>query len=99
MAGVKNNPSDYGCEILLEKTTLEKASDVNYPTDAYIVRYKVDDKDLIDLTRTGKLTSLFDMYYDNHGKNVIQKIEFGRGNRDPKMWGIKTPPKKKRLKG
>ena len=95
----KDKAAEYGCEVLLENTTMEKASSVDFPTDAYIVRYKLDDKDCIDLTRTGKLTSLFDMYYDTHGKNVIQKIDFGRGNRDPKMWGIKSPPKKKRLKG
>ena len=93
----KEKASEYGCEILLEKTTLDKALDVNFPSDAYIVRYKLEDKELIDLTRTGKLTSLFDMYFDMHGKNVIDKIEFGKGNRDPKLWGIKTPsPKKKR---
>lgn len=96
MSQTKTNPSDYGCEILLEKTTLDKALDVKYPTDAYIVRYKIDGKEMIDLTRTGKLTSLFDLYYDIHGTNVIDKIEFGCGNRDPKLWGLKTPPKKKR---
>ena len=95
----KEKAFEYGCEVLLEKTTMEKASSVDFPTDAYIIKYKIDEKECIDLTRTGKLSSLFDMYYDIHGKNVIQKIDFGRGNRDPKMWGMKTPPKKKRLKG
>ena len=95
----KEKAFEYGCEVLLEKTTMEKASGVDFPTDAYIIKYKIDEKECIDLTRTGKLSSLFDMYYDIHGKNVIQKIDFGRGNRDPKMWGMKTPPKKKRLKG
>ena len=71
----KDKAAEYGCEVLLENTTIDKALDVNFPTDAYIVRYKLDDKDCIDLTRTGKLTSLFDMYYDTHGKNVIEKIE------------------------
>ena len=36
------NPEDYSCEILLEKTTPEKAKDTSFPTDAYNVRYVVD---------------------------------------------------------
>jgi len=28
------NPEDYSCEILLEKTTPEKAKDTSFPTDA-----------------------------------------------------------------
>ena len=35
-------PSNYGCEILLEKTTLEKAKDKSFPTDAYLIWY-IDD--------------------------------------------------------
>ena len=30
-------PSDYSCEILLEKTTKDKAEDKKFPSDAYIV--------------------------------------------------------------
>ena len=32
---VKFNPSDYWCEIILEKTTREKAEDKQFPTDAF----------------------------------------------------------------
>jgi len=35
----KIQPSDYSCQIILEKTTEEKATDKSFPTDAYIVRY------------------------------------------------------------
>ena len=35
-------PEDYSCEILLEKTTPEKAKDSSFPTDAYNVTYTVD---------------------------------------------------------
>ena len=39
---VKNlNPSDYGCQILLEKTTLDSANDKSFPTDAKLVWYVV----------------------------------------------------------
>ena len=95
----KEKAFEYGCEVLLENTTMEKASGVDFPTDAYIIKYKIDEKECIDLTRTGKLSSLFDMYYDIHGKNVIKKIDFGSGNRDTKMRVMKTPQKKKIMKG
>ena len=39
---VKFNPSDYWCEIILEKTTREKAEDKQFPTDAFNVFYVVD---------------------------------------------------------
>ena len=40
----KINPSDYDCQILLEKTTIEIANDKSYPTDARLVWYIVDGK-------------------------------------------------------
>ncbi len=33
----KFNPSDYSCEVLLEKTTMEKARDPKFPSDAFNV--------------------------------------------------------------
>mgnify|MGYP000524013470 CR=1 FL=1 len=89
-------PSKYGCEILLEKTELEKTKDKSFPTDARIITYIVDGKTYIDLTRCRKVVDLFDMYYDKYGKGAVQKIEFGYGTINPKMWGYKKPDKKKR---
>ncbi len=86
------NPTDYGCQILLEKTTLEAANDKSFPTDARLIWYIENDKVCIDLTRCRKVVNLFDMYYDKYGKNSIQKIDFGYGTVNPKLWGIK--PKK-----
>ena len=43
--------SDYGCQILQEKTTLEKANDRSLPTDAKLIWYVVDGVEYIDLTR------------------------------------------------
>ena len=39
---VKFNPSDYWCDIILEKTTQEKALDRSLPTDAFNVTYVVE---------------------------------------------------------
>ena len=41
----KFKPSDYSCEILLEKTTADKANDKSFPTDAFNITYEVDGKD------------------------------------------------------
>lgn len=89
-------PKEYGCEILLESTTLEKVNDPSFPYDAYLVWYKKDGKDCLDLTRCYKKTNLFDMYYDKYGPNSLQRIDFGFGKISPKLWGYKKPEKKKR---
>jgi hypothetical protein len=89
------SPHNYGCEILLEKTTLERAKDSSFPNDAYLIWYLNDDKDCIDLVR-GTRVRIFDMYYDKYGPGAIKKIDFGYGRTNPKLWGYKQPEKKKR---
>jgi hypothetical protein len=88
-------PHEYGCEVLLEKTTLEKAKDTSFPNDAYLIWYKLYEETYIDLVR-GSRVRIFDMYYDRYGTGVIQKIDFGYGRTNPKLWGYKQPEKKKR---
>jgi len=88
-------PFKYGCEILLERTTLEKAKDTSFPNDAYLIWYTIDETQYIDLTR-GTRVRIFDMYYDKYGPSSIQKIDFGYGRCNPKLWGYKQPEKKKR---
>ena len=86
------NPSTYGCQILQEKTTLEQANDRSLPNDARLIWYIVDGVEYVDLTRCTKTSQLFDMYYDRYGPGSVQKIDFGFGTVNPKLWGIK--PKK-----
>ena len=88
-------PSTYGCEILLEKTTVNQAKDPSFPNDAYLIWYKVKGEECIDLVR-GTRVRIFDMYYDRFGPGAIQKIDFGYGRTNPKLWGIKQPEKKKK---
>jgi len=90
------NPSDYSCQILLEKTTLEEANDKTFPNDARLIWYVVDGVEHIDLTRCRKTVELFDMYYDKYGKGAVQKIDFGYGQANPKLWGNKPKKDKKR---
>lgn len=88
-------PSAYGCEVLLEQTTLERAKDSSFPNDAKLIWYSLDGKQYIDLVR-GTRTRVFDMYYDKYGPGAIQKIDFGYGTVNPKMWGYKSTEKKKK---
>ena len=88
-------PSSYGCDILLENTTIEQAKDSSFPNDAYLIWYIVDEKESIDLVR-GKRSDIFDMYYDKYGPGAVQKIDFGYGRTNPKLWGYKQPEKKKK---
>lgn len=94
----KINPYDYSCQMILEKTTLEKSKDPKLPSDAYNVTYIVDGKEHLDVTRSGKQSNVFDFYYDKYGKGSVQKIEWGYGNVNPNQYGYKTPEKKKKRK-
>ena len=89
-------PSDYGCQILQEKTTLEAANDKSLPNDARLIYYIEDGIQYIDLTRCKKTVQLFDMYYDKYGPGSVQKIDFGFGTMNPKLWGNKPKKDKKR---
>ena len=95
----KINPKDYSCEVILEKTTRDKANDRKLPSDAFNVYYIVDGEDRLDVTRSGKMVNLFDFYYDKYGKESIKKIDYGQGTVNPSQWGYKSPEKKKRRKG
>ncbi len=90
---VKINPSDYWCDIILEKTTREKAEDRGLPTDAFNVTYVVEGETRLDVTRSEKMANVFDLYYDRYGKGAIQKIDYGHGTIRPN--GVKKIPQKK----
>ncbi len=92
----KIQAADYSCEILLEKTTEEKAKDKSFPTDAFLVRYVENGTQYLDVTRCYKMVNIFDMYYDKYGKGAVQSIEFGHGTIKPNQYGYKSPEKKKR---
>ena len=95
---VKFDPSEYSCEIILEKTTKDKAQDRKFPSDAFNVTYVVDGEERLDVTRSGKQSNVFDMYYDRYGKDALKRIDWGYGTVNPSTWGYKSPEKKKRRK-
>ena len=95
----KINPADYSCEVILEKTTKDKANDRKLPSDAFNIFYVVDGEERLDVTRSGKMVNVFDLYYDKYGKDCVKRIDYGQGTVNPSQWGYKEPQKKKRRKG
>ena len=94
---IKIDPSDYSCEVILEKTTKDKADDRKLPSDAFNVFYVVEGEERLYVTRSGKMSNVFDFYYDKFGN--VKKIDYGQGTVNPSQWGYKQPEKKKRRKG
>ena len=90
----KINPSDYSCELILEKTTKDKANDRKLPSDAFNVFYVVEGEERLDVTRSGKMSNVFDFYYDMYGG--VKRIDYGQGTVNPSQWGFKKPEKKRR---
>ena len=86
--------SRYGCDIMIENGSYADVCTKESPNDAYIIKYMIDDKICFDLTR-GTRTRLFDMYWDKFREN-LKSIDFGYGRINPKLWGYKSPEKKKR---
>jgi hypothetical protein len=91
----KDLTTQYGCELIFERATLEQVKDESLPSDVYIIIYEVDGKTYTDLCR-GSRVRIFDLYYDKFGKGVVKKIDFGYGTMNPKLWGYKQPVKKKK---
>ena len=98
MAESKLDGSKYSCQVILEKCTLEQANDRSMPTDARLIRYKVDGKDFLDVTRSAKAANLFDLYFDTYGKGALQAIDYGKGTISPGQWGYKSPSDAKKKK-
>ena len=88
-------PCNYGCDIILQNTTLDKVKDPSFPNDAYLIWYSADGIEKMDLVR-GSRVRIFDMYYDKYGPGVVKKIDFGYGRTNPKLWGYKQSNNKKR---
>ena len=93
---IENNTAQYSCQIVLEKTTLEKAQDKQLPSDAFNVIYVVDGKEHLDVTRSEKMANVFDMYYDKYGPGSVKSINYGHGTIRPNLWNVKPPERKKR---
>ena len=86
----------YGCEILVERAKSEQLTSTQFPTDAYIIEYQVNDETFHDLSR-GTQVTLFDMYYDKF-KRELKSISYGKGNIRPGLWMYQNPQTSKKKK-
>lgn len=84
----------YGCEILVENGTYQEVSETRFPNDARIVKYFYEDKIRYDLTRSSKVSNIFDMYWDKF-RDGLKSINFGFGKINPKLWQYQKPKEKK----
>ena len=98
MAESKLDGSKYSCQVILEKCTLEQAYDRSMPTDARLIRYKVDGKDFLDVTRSAKAANIFDLYFDTYGNGALQSIDYGKGTISPGQWGYVSSSDAKKKK-
>ena len=90
--------SKYSTNLLKENCNQEELSDKSWPSDAYIVTYKIDDGVRNDLVRCHAKVNIFDMYYDKFGAGSLVSIEYGPGIVSPKTLGAQvtaSKPKKR----
>ena len=92
-----NLPPKYGCELIYHDASEAQIKDTSLPNDAYIVVYTTNGKTYTDMCR-GSRVKIFDLYYDKFGSESIQKIDFGYGRTNPRLWGekVKAPKNKKK---
>ena len=93
---IEKEKEDYQCQVVLEKTTYDKANDKTLPSDAFNVTYLVEGKEYLDVTRSEKMANVFDRYYDKYGAGSVKSIEYGHGTIRPNLWNVKPPERKKR---
>ena len=93
---IEKNTDKYSCNIVLEITTKDKADDRSLPSDAFNVRYVVEGKEYLDVTRSEKMVYVFDRYYDKYGPDSVKAIDYGYGTIRPNLWNVKPPERKKR---
>ena len=74
-------PSDYGCQILLEKTTIEAANDKSFPNDARLIWYIVDGVEYVEqIVCPDKTYLMVEPVVDD--SSVEDDIEAGNNSRD-----------------
>lgn len=90
----ETSKTKYSCEILVSNGTLSDVHTTQAPNDAFVVKYVVEDKTILDLTR-GSKTKIFDMYWDKF-KSGLKSIDYGKGTISPKLWGYQSAPSRKK---
>ena len=93
------NEAGMGCSIIKTGCTPDAAEDKTLPTNAYLLGLKKDGETWFDLVM-GESVGIFDTYYDMFG-DVMQKMSYTKGTRQPSTFNnplspLKPRPKKKK---
>ena len=91
------NNAGRGCTIIMTGCTPDAADDKTLPTNAYLLELKKDNDTWFDIVM-GESVGIFDTYYDLFG-NVMQKMSYTKGTRQPATFNNPLnpiKPKKKR---
>ena len=85
--------------ILKENCDPKKDNNSTLPYNAYLVQYKIGDKEELrwDLTMAYKMSEIFDHYYDKYKKGFKWLKQTG-GTVRPNLWNAPAPKRKKRKK-
>ena len=90
------NNSGMGCSIIKTGCSPDAANDKTLPTNAYLLELKKDGETWFDIVM-GESVGIFDTYYDMFG-NVMQKMSYTKGTRQPATFDNPLNPIKPRTK-
>ena len=84
-------------KILHENCNPELANDRSLSYTTYLVTYEIDGAIAYDLVMTEKRVDIFDHYWDKY-REGLKKIKQTERRRNPKLWDVHPPVKKKAKK-
>ena len=90
------NNAGMGCSIIKTGCSPDSANDKTLPTNAYLLELKKDGETWFDIVM-GESDGIFDTYYDLFG-NVMQKMSYTKGTRQPATFNNPLNPIKPRTK-
>ena len=90
------NNDGMGCSIIKTGCSPDSAKDKTLPTNAYLLELKKDGETWFDIVM-GESVGIFDTYYDLFG-NVMQKMSYTKGTRQPATFNNPLNPIKPRTK-
>ena len=90
------NNAGRGCTIIMTGCTPDAADDKTLPTNAYLLELKKDNDTWFDIVM-GESVGIFDTYYDLFG-NVMQKMSYTKGTRQPATFNNPLDPIKPKRK-
>ena len=76
--------NDYGIKIIKTNCTPEDAKDKSLPNNCYLLTLVKGEETWHDIV-SGLSVDIFNAYYDILG-NVLTKLEYTEGTRNPKLW-------------